>query len=132
MNQTRTVKFGKFPGFAAIGAFLLFLLAVSANAQGKQDFTLRNATGKTIKELYVSPTTTNNWEEDILGDDTLANGKSVDISFSRSEKADKWDLKVVFNDGSDAVWEKLNLSEITDITISFKNGKPWATWKNGG
>jgi len=103
---------------------------VAAASQNKQDFTLHNETGLEIKEVYVSPTATENWEEDILGTDTLATGDSVDITFSRRQE-NMWDMKVVFSNGKNNVWTKLNLSQLTDITVSFKNGKPWATWKNG-
>lgn len=104
---------------------------ISAPNQNKQDFTLHNETGQEIKEVYVSPTAADEWEEDILGEDTLESGGSVDISFSRRHE-DRWDIKVVFRNGKSNVWTKLNLSQITDVTISFKNGQPWATWKNGG
>ncbi|HWN08597.1 MAG TPA: hypothetical protein VNO50_04885 [Pyrinomonadaceae bacterium] len=103
---------------------------VSAASQNKQDFTLHNETGQEIKEVYVSPTAADEWEEDILGTDTLASGDSVDISFTRRQE-DMWDVKVVFRSGKSSIWTKLNLSQITDVTLSFKNGKPWATWKNG-
>ncbi|MBC8030206.1 MAG: hypothetical protein H7Z16_08850 [Pyrinomonadaceae bacterium] len=103
---------------------------VSAASQNKQDFELHNETGQEIKEVYVSPTGVDEWEEDILGTDTLAAGDSVNISFTRRQE-DMWDIKVVFRSGKSSVWTKLNLSQITDVTISFKNGKPWATWKNG-
>ena len=111
---------------------LLFsLLASTAFAQGKQDFTLHNETGKEIIELYLSPHDVDDWEEDVLGTDTLADGEAVKITFDREEKADSWDMKVVFSDDKSVVWTELMLSEITDITISFKDGKPYATWKNG-
>lgn len=105
--------------------------AMGVSTQNKQDFTLHNETGQEITEVYVSPTGVDEWEEDVLGTDTLANGDSVDITFSR-RREDRWDIKVVFRNGKSGVWSKLNLSEITDVTISYKNGKPWATWKNGG
>ena len=76
-----------------------------------------------IKEVYVSATGNENWEEDVLGTDTLASGEHVDISFSR-RREDMWDIKVVFRNGKSNVWTKLNLSQITDVTLSFKNGKP--------
>lgn len=103
---------------------------VSAASQNKQDFTLHNETGQEVKEVYISPTGVEEWEEDILGTDTLTSGESVDISFTRRQE-DMWDMKVVFRSGKSSVWTKLDLSQITDVTISYKNGKPWATWKNG-
>jgi len=135
MNKNRKLK----ALFAVIALSVMFVPAtlpqtpqkfVSAASQNKQDFTLHNETGQEVKEVYVSPTATDEWEEDILGTDTLATGESVDISFTR-RREDMWDLKVVFRSGKSSVWTKLNLSQITDVTISFKNGKPWATWKNG-
>ncbi|HYJ86854.1 MAG TPA: hypothetical protein VEW46_12405 [Pyrinomonadaceae bacterium] len=122
--------------FALLVAFVPSVLAegtenlASPVTQNKQDFTLHNETGQEIIEVYASPTGVDNWEEDILGQDTLPTGESVNITFSRRHE-DRWDIKVVFRSGKNSVWNKLNLSQITDLTISYKNGKPWATWKNG-
>ena len=118
-------------GLLALCVLSMLLVGVAA-AAGKQDFTLHNETGKTIQELYVSPNAADNWQEDVLGEDTLETGNHVDVKFARAEKADVWDLRVVFEDGKAVVWTKIKLSEITDVTISFKGGKPFATTKNGG
>lgn len=140
MNNVHVNNHWKFKSliaiFALLVAFVPSVLAkgtenlASSATQNKQDFTLHNETGQEILEVYVSPTGVDNWEEDILGQDTLASGDSVAITFSRRHE-DRWDIKVVFRSGKNSVWTKLNLSQITDVTISFKNGKPWATWKNG-
>jgi hypothetical protein len=111
--------------FVAVCALAMMLIPASF-AQGKQDFTLVNQTGVSINELYVSPHTSNEWEEDILGVDTLANGDSVDITFDRSEKSALWDLKVVDKSGNSITWESLNLLEISKLTLHYKNGKAWA------
>ncbi len=102
-----------------------------AASQSRLNFELHNETGYEITEVYVSPNTTEDWQEDILGQDTLPNKESVNIKFSRS-KQDYWDLKVVFKGGKESVWYKFDLSQITDITISFRNGKAYSTTKNGG
>lgn len=116
---------------AKFAAFALsaLLLVTPAFAAGKQDFTLHNDTGKEISELYISPHDEESWEEDVLGDDTLADEESTDIEFERDEEPDAWDMKVVFADGKSSVWSKLMLTNITDITIFYKNGKPFAKWK---
>ena len=137
MNNIKTNSYRKLlslailVAFCAIAAPSLFARGANdASVQNKQDFTLHNETGQEITEVYVSPTGVDDWEEDILGTETLPNGESVAISFSR-RKENMWDIKVVFRNGKNSVWTKLNLSQITDVTLSFKNGKPWATWKNG-
>jgi hypothetical protein len=102
-----------------------------AASQNKLDFELHNETGYQIEQVYVSPNTKDDWEEDVLGEGVLENGHSVNITFSRQKQA-YWDLKVVFKGGREAVWTKFDLSQITDITISFRNGKAYSTTKNGG
>jgi hypothetical protein len=140
MKNTEVRAYHSVKALVAVFAFALMLVPpafaqgtqnfVSAANQNKQDFTLHNETGLEVKEVYISATGNENWEEDILGTDTLASGDEVAITFSRRHE-DMWDMKVVFRNGKSNVWTKLNLSQITDVTVSFKNGKPWATWKNG-
>ena len=126
---------------ASLLAFTFMLSTVSLPAasatglpvvppQSKQDFELHNETGLEITNVYLSETGKTNWEEDVLGQDTLESGSSVNITFA-GQKANIWDMKVVFSNGKEDFWMKLNLSQLTDITISFKNGKAWATTKNG-
>ncbi len=98
---------------------------------GDQDFTLVNKTGVEIHGVFVSPHSADEWEEDILGKDTLPDGESVEISFSPKEKADQWDLKVTDSDDNSIIWESLTLTEITDVILHYKNGKATAETKNG-
>ena len=114
---------------AAIGMLALFLTATAFAFPGKQDFVLHNATGVEIHELYVSPTTAEDWEEDVLGVDTLPDGESVKITFEDREKRSKWDMKVVDSKGNSIEWEALNLLEISDVTLHYKDGKAWADVK---
>jgi hypothetical protein len=107
---------------------LVMTLAVTASAQGDQDFTVVNATGVEIHELYVSPHSADDWQEDILGRDTLASGEFVDIVFSRKEKTKLWDLRIVDGEGTAIEWPNLNLLEISKVTLHYnkKTGKVWA------
>jgi hypothetical protein len=100
--------------------------AAAAATQGAQDFTLVNSTGVEIHALYISPHETDDWEEDVLGRDTLPSGESVQIKFSRAEKAALWDLRVEDKDGNAIVWENLNLLEISKVTLYYKDGESTA------
>lgn len=93
---------------------------------GKQDFTLVNETGVEIHKVYISPHDSNDWEEDILGRDTLPSGQSVDITFDRNEKAPVWDLRVEDSKGNAIEWENLNLLQISKVTLHYKDGKATA------
>ena len=107
--------------FAALAFGATMLAATGAfAADGKQDFKLVNKTGYEIKSVYVSPSKSNDWEEDVLGKDVFSDGDSWDIHFHRAEKTCKWDLKVVYSDDdSDAVWENIDLCSVSKITIKY-------------
>ena len=100
--------------------------SASSEQSGKQDFTLVNETGVEIHKVFISPHDSNDWEEDILGRDTLPNGESVDIKFHRNEKAANWDLRVEDSKGNALEWENLNLLEISKVTLHYKDGKATA------
>lgn len=99
-------------------AGLMLALASPAMA-GDQDFNLNNATGYTIEKVYVAPSKSNDWEEDVLGDDTLEDGTNVDITFPQSGSACKYDLKVVYDDGEEAMWGNLDLCTISSVKIRY-------------
>ena len=98
-----------------------------ALAQGKQDFTLTNGTGYDINEVYVAPSKSKSWEEDVLGWDVLSNGDAVEITFPKKVSVCMYDLKVVYSDGTEAEWAGFNLCEVSEITIRY-NRKTDETW----
>jgi len=116
---------------AAAMAAGLSLLAPSVAQAARQNFSLDNETGYTISEVYVSPTSKNDWEEDVMGQDTLDTGSSVDITFPHHAGGCYWDLKVVYDDNTDAYWTNFNLCTISEITLNYnrRTGKTWAHWK---
>jgi hypothetical protein len=115
----------KFILVAASAVALLMTPAIAA--AGDQDFTLRNRTGYTIDQVYVSSVDTNSWEEDVLGRDTLANGEAWEISFSRAEDQCEWDLKVVYDDGETAEWNAVDLCATSTISLFYDGDRTWAT-----
>ena len=92
-----------------------------------QDFTLVNETGVTIDSLYISKVSSNHWEEDVLGVDTLPDGEEVEISFDSEENACKWDIMIKDEDGNEYFWRNINLCKIEKLTLHYEDGKAWAT-----
>jgi hypothetical protein len=107
----------------AIAVGFAFVAALTGSAQAedaKQDFRLVNKTGYEIKEVYVSPSKSSDWEEDILGDGVLDDQSGRDIHFHRAAKSCHWDLKVVYTvDSSNAVWNDIDLCSVEKITIHY-------------
>ena len=115
----------------SLAVIALFITASGFARAGKQDFILHNQTGVEINSLFVSPHDSNDWEQDILGQDTLASGDSVKVVFEDREKKVRWDLKITDKDGNSLEWENLNLVEISELTLHWdaKQGKGWADVK---
>lgn len=121
--------FSKVRVLIAVSAIAVLVAATAYARAGKQDFILHNETGVEINELYVSPVTSDDWEEDILGQDTLADGDSLKITFDDRDKHVHWDLKVTDSKGNSIEWHDLNLIEISEVTLHYENGKAWADIK---
>lgn len=99
----------------------------AAQDAAAQDFTLVNQTGVEIDKVYISPHDKDDWEEDILGKDTLPTGQSVDIKFHRSETAAEWDLRIEDKEGNAIEWENLNLLKISKLTLHYDPATKKAT-----
>jgi hypothetical protein len=112
--------------FALCLSTLLLLANTNTTRAGDQDFTLVNSTGVEIHALYVSPADKNEWGSDILGKDTLADGQSAEITFSPKEEAAKWDLRVEDSKGNSIEWNDLDLTEISQVTLNYDDGKATA------
>lgn len=103
---------------AATAVAAMFMLHGVALA-GQQDFTIMNKTGYPLKHIYVSESDNEKWDEDVLGRDVLEDGESFDLSFGKAEKTCKWDMKVIYDDGESAVWQDLNLCQISKLTLRW-------------
>lgn len=107
-------------GLAVVALVASGAWGASVARAGDQDFALVNATGYEIGELYVAPSKSSDWQEDVLGQDALADGQQANINFSRDEETCLWDLKVVYSeDNSSAEWGGVNLCDLSVVTIKY-------------
>ncbi len=105
-----------FRTMAVAGALGLGLLEPAASAQGSE-LMLTNATGYPIRELYAAPARSLDWGSDRLGRKTLENGQSWTLT--RPTQCVQ-DLRIVFDDeGSEVLWEQLDLCGIGKITLTY-------------
>jgi hypothetical protein len=96
-------------GFFAVSAF-------TAASAANRHVDIVNETGKTLSEFYASATDADDWEEDILGSDTLADGEVFDIDIDDGSGACKFDFKAVFTDGTSHVRRGVNVCSISKFT----------------
>jgi hypothetical protein len=102
-----------------LAAALLAAAFVTPAHAGQQDFVILNKTGYPIEQVYISASSKDDWEEDVLGRDILAAGERTKISFSSDEDACLWDLRVVYEDGEAAEWDGVDLCEISVVALSY-------------
>lgn len=76
-----------------------------------------NKTGQTMIEFYASVTNADSWEEDILGDDTLDDGDSVDVNVDDGSGKCVYDFRAVFESGAEAVKRGVNVCAISTFTF---------------
>jgi hypothetical protein len=87
------------------------------------DFKLANKTGYQIDEVYVSPHSSDDWGNDVMGRDALASGDAVNIHFPHSSSACNFDIKVKYNDGSTATWAGVDLCSYETVSLYWDADK---------
>ena len=94
-----------------LAAFAVALLIVAAPAFAKQKkakIKIINQSKWEIHHLYLSASDDRNWGPDQLGKEVLGTGQSFTLT---DIDCDKYDIKVVDEDGDECVVEKVSLCE---------------------
>lgn len=85
-----------------IGSIFTLILALSIFAVADiQDCEVVNDTGYDIIYLYVSPDYSDDWEEDVLGNEIIPAGDSFEVSFSGYGDHCYFDFKAIDEDGDE-------------------------------
>lgn len=106
-------------GVFALVAMVGLAAAGSGTAHADvRDFTLYNDSAVTIYYVYVSPSDTSDWGDDVLGTDVLLPGDSVDIVFRRFDGTCYYDIKVVGENGEEGFLWAVDLCSTTYVTFS--------------
>lgn len=76
-----------------------------------------NKTNKQIDELYFSPSNSNDWEDDVLGDNVMRHGQGDWLTFETKQTTCFYDLGVKFSNGVAATWKKLDVCTYTTFEL---------------
>jgi len=99
---------------AAISAVAFGTMGFQSNDGEDRRVRIINVTGATMTHFYASNSGQNDWQEDILGQDVLANGASVMINIDDESGACIYDFKARFDDGDVVEKYRINVCEITE------------------
>lgn len=122
-----TITFGLLPTFKTVAVTTLLLVpAISLGtpkALTQEDyeavtFTLENGTNEPIFEFYASPPSTDDWEEDILGEEVLMPGDTVNITIDDGREDCEYDFLAVFEDGTELEHENVSVCDGESYTYT--------------
>jgi hypothetical protein len=68
-------------------------------ATGERELVIVNHSDRVMNEIYVSPSSTDAWGADRLGDATLENGRSIRLRLGRMREC-SFDVQVIYDDAS--------------------------------
>jgi hypothetical protein len=113
----------KISGIAMMAGPVLWVLQVAtgppASALDRQ-IQLTNTTHLAIVELYASYVGTGVWRQDILGDDFLLPGNSIVVNIDDGSASCRFDLKAVFDDGTEVIRRNVNICGVEHYMISYR------------
>lgn len=111
-------------------AVTLLCLALGSTllAQSKLDFSIENKTSWRIEKIFLSPFDKPDWGANVLDDDDVLEVNEVaHLVFSKKEKATKWDIKCVDVQGVEHIYEDVDLTKVSKITLRASPAKgPYA------
>ena len=94
----------------AATAMASFATTASAAPDGKnRKVTVENLSSQTLRELYASPVTSKTWEEDLLGQRTLAAGATISANIDNGTTECHYDLKAVMANGREHIKRGVNV-----------------------
>ena len=103
---------------AALAVGSLLLLTAHTVSADQRDFTLRNASSDTIIRFYVSPSTSDQWGADQLGDEMVHPGSTYTLRFAEGAAGGtcQFDLKIVTSEGASTVESNVDLCATSTVT----------------
>ncbi len=100
----------------SFGMVLACFVFVSAAYSLTVDVT--NNTDVDIYYLYVSPSSSGDWEEDVLGDEILEAGTTVTVTLSGYDEC-YWDFLAVFDDEDEVTLTEVNICD-SDVVFGYE------------
>ncbi|TYB82234.1 hypothetical protein [Maritimibacter fusiformis] len=106
-------------GFATAAVVAAGLLASTTSAMALERWVkVVNNTGYTMVAFYASHRDASTWQEDILGNNVLPSGYSININMNDGTGYCIFDFKAVFDDGDEVeVWGR-NICELDTFTFN--------------
>jgi hypothetical protein len=81
---------------------------------------LTNNTRMPIVEIYLAPVGSGRWQKDLLGHEILLPANSALLDFEDGTGYCRFDLKIVYDDGTDLLQRDVNVCRMEGFAISYR------------
>ena len=86
-------------------------------------FQLTNSSSYSVTNFFTSPATTDNWEEDVLGQATLEPGTSVQVTIADGSTQCNYDMKFVPEGAPDLIVNGVDLCTLSGGEYTLTDAK---------
>jgi hypothetical protein len=101
------------------GLAALCLVAAPIAAQAADvKFDLVNNSTRAVTNFFTSPVDTTNWEEDVLGEDTIAPGGTDTITISTADDQCSYDMRFVMDDQAELLAKAVDVCNLNSYTLN--------------
>src|SRR5437762_512876 len=101
------------------GGAALCLVGFSFAAEAADvKFDLVNNSARAIKNFFTSPTETANWEEDVLGEETIPPGQTDTVTISTAGDQCLYDMRFIMEDDAELVVDGIDVCTLSSYTLS--------------
>lgn len=113
---------------------MLMTAACGKEAVAQQEvsyqMTFINDTGKDAAQLQIRPTEDYDWTDNLLKEAFWQNGYEVPVSLSGTVPVTDagWQVRMVFADGTEQIWDAVALQDGSTMTFSLENGEGAVTY----
>lgn len=103
---------------SAIASAVVAMFAVPAHADDLT-FTLKNGTQSILTHFYTSPVGTDDWEDDVFGNQILNPDETMEITIADGRRVCQYDMRFEFTEDSDldTTTDTQNLCELGSYTL---------------
>lgn len=74
---------------------------------------IENLSTNAVNYLYASPVTSDDWEEDLLGDEVIASGTSRGAVIDNGTNECNYDMKIIMSDGKEYIHRSVDVCSVS-------------------
>lgn len=116
----RNFKLRSVCGVLLLAAIILSTFGAGTASARRRNFSFVNYSGRIVSYLYITQSAYRKWGHDLIGSTVLANGDSCGCWYD--DRIRYFDVRVVFSDGSDAVFMRHSFRGLWRLTLFNRNG----------